>query len=176
MILVKDRNFELFINSSEIQSKIDLLSSRIKADVEGKNPLFITVLNGAFIFAADLIRRFQFPLEVAFIRVASYSGTSSSGKVREVIGLDMDITGRIVVIVEDIIDSGITMEYLIGMMKELGAKEVRIATFLFKPGAFQKDYKIDYVGMEIPNDFIVGYGLDYDGYGRNYPDIYKISE
>jgi hypoxanthine phosphoribosyltransferase len=148
----------------------------MKADLEGKNPLFVVVLNGAFIFASDLIRQFDFPLEVAFIRVASYSGTSTSGKVREILGLNMDISGRTVIVVEDIIDSGLTMKFLAKMLGNLGAAEVKIATFLFKPKAFQQDYVIDYVGMEIPNDFIVGYGLDYDGHGRNYPDIYKIKE
>jgi hypoxanthine phosphoribosyltransferase len=175
-ILVKDRYFIPFISSGEIQSKIDILSEKVSGKVRGKNPLFIVVLNGAFIFASDLVRRFDFPLEIAFIRVASYSGTSSSGKVKKIIGLNMDITGRSVVIVEDIIDTGTTMEHLIKMFDEMGAAEVRIATLLFKPAAFTRDYKIDFVGMEIPNDFIVGYGLDYDGYGRNYPDIYKIKE
>ncbi len=175
-IQVKDRHFDPFIKSSLIDQKIEDLAKEVERDVKDKNPLFIVVLNGAFVFAADLIRRFDFPLEITFIKVASYSGTSSSGKVREMLGLDKNIEGRTVIIVEDIIDSGTTMKYLIETLKNMGAAEVRIASLLFKPEAFKMDFRIDYVGMEIPNDFIVGYGLDYDGYGRNYPDIYKIKE
>jgi len=175
-ILVKDRYFDPFITSSEIDRKIEELAKRVSGDVKDKKPLFIVVLNGAFVFAADLIRHFDFPLDITFIKVASYTGTSSSGKVREMLGLDKNIEGRTVIIVEDIIDTGITMKHLIEKLKDMGAAEVRIASLLFKPEAFRMDFSIDYVGMEIPNDFIVGYGLDYDGYGRNYPDIYKIKE
>jgi hypoxanthine phosphoribosyltransferase len=175
-ILVKDRHFDPFITSSEINKKIESVAKKVSRDVKDKNPLFIVVLNGAFVFAADLIRHFDFPLEITFIKLASYSGTKTSGKVMEIVGLDREIGGRTVVVVEDIIDTGITMDHLIGMLHEKGAAEIKIASLLFKPAAFRMDFRIDYVGMESPNDFIVGYGLDYDGYGRNYPDIYKIRE
>lgn len=175
-IRVIDKDFTPFIDSQKIQGCIEILAGKIRKDVGDKDPLFLVVLNGAFIFAADLLRQFDFPLEVSFIKLASYTGTKTSGTVREIVGLDRDISGRVVIVVEDIIDSGITMDYLTGLLLELGAADVRIATLLFKPKAFKKSFAIDYVGMEIPNDFIVGCGLDYNGYGRNYPDIYKISE
>jgi hypoxanthine phosphoribosyltransferase len=127
-------------------------------------------------FAADLVKKLNFPCELSFIKLASYSGTCSSEKVRELIGLNEDLSGRTVVVIEDIIDTGITLGDLMETVKSKNAVEVKLAALLFKPKAFLKSYPIDYIGIEIPNDFIVGYGLDYDGYGRNYPDIYKIVE
>jgi hypoxanthine phosphoribosyltransferase len=127
-------------------------------------------------FAADLIKKLNFPCELSFIKLSSYSGTTSSNKVRELIGLSEDLTGRTIVVIEDIIDTGVTLGDLIETVKSKNAVEVKLAALLFKPKAFRKSYPIDYIGIEIPNDFIVGYGLDYDGYGRNYPDIYKIVE
>lgn len=135
---------------------------------------FLVVLNGAFIFAADLLKRIKIDCQVSFVKLSSYSGTKTTNIVRELIGLDEILHGRTIVIVEDIIDTGLTMAEAINKLYKLEAAEVYLATLLFKPKAFQKDFKIDYIGIEIPNDFIVGYGLDYDGFGRNYPDIYKI--
>ncbi len=169
-----DKEFKIFINNEEIQKAVQNVADSIEKDMHDKNPLFLIILNGAFIFASDLIRRFEFDCEVSFVKLSSYSGTKSTSMVRELIGLDHNLRDRNVVIVEDIIDTGVTMEYTVHQLKSLGANEVKIATLLFKPGAFQKDYRIDYIGMKIPNDFIIGYGLDYDGYGRNYPDIYTI--
>ena len=127
-------------------------------------------------FASDLLKKVELPCEISFVKLASYEGTSSTETVRQLIGFDEDLTGRSVVIIEDIIDSGITMENVLGQLETMGAEDVKIATLLFKPDAFRKDYKIDYVGLDIPNDFIVGYGLDYDGQGRNLKDIYKITD
>jgi len=175
-IKVHDKHFELFISSENIQNTIEGLAEQLNRDLEGKNPLFLVVLNGAFIFAADLFKRMRIDCQVSFVKLSSYVGTESTNVVRELIGLDEVLRGRTVVIVEDIIDTGITMAETMSKLRKLEAAEVRLATLLFKPAAFQKDYHIDYIGMEIPNDFIVGYGLDYDGHGRNYPDIYKIIE
>jgi hypoxanthine phosphoribosyltransferase len=152
------------------------MAAKMNKDLKGKNPLFIIVLNGAFMFASDLLKKINIDCEITFVKLSSYVGTKSSHLVREVIGLDKPLSNRHVVVVEDIIDTGITMHDTLPKLKNLDAAEVQIATLLFKPKAFQKDFKIDYIGMEIPNDFIVGYGLDYDGLGRNLPDIYKIVE
>jgi hypoxanthine phosphoribosyltransferase len=176
MIKVHDKTFEVFISSKEIQETIDVMAEKITRDLKDKKPLFLVVLNGAFVFAADLLRRIDFDCEVSFVKLSSYVGTKSTTMVRELIGLDEVLSGRTVVIVEDIIDTGITMASTIPKLKKLEAVDVRLASLLFKPGAFQKDFRIDYIGMEIPNEFIVGYGLDYDGLARNYPDIYKIVE
>jgi hypoxanthine phosphoribosyltransferase len=175
-IMVHNKEFAKFIESSQIEEAVDKIASRINSDLAGKNPLFLIVLNGAFMFAADLLKKITVPCQISFVKLSSYIGTSTTSAVRELIGLDEVLTGRTVVIVEDIIDTGITMGVTIEKLKKLEAAEVYIATLLFKPNAFRMNYEIDYIGMEIPNDFIVGYGLDYDQQGRNYPDIYKIIE
>ena len=175
-IKVKDKVFEISIGSKQIDEAIKNMAVNMDKDLEGKKPLFLIVLNGAFVFAADLLRAMKMDCEVSFVKLSSYVGTKSTNTVRELIGLDKALTGRTVVIIEDIIDTGVTMAHTLPKLKDLGAKDVKIATLLFKPDAFKKSYKIDYIGMEIQNDFIVGYGLDYDGFGRNYADIYKIVE
>jgi hypoxanthine phosphoribosyltransferase len=175
-IRVHDKEFSKFIEAAQIEQAVITIANRINADLSGKNPLFLIVLNGAFMFAADLLKRINIPCQISFVKLSSYIGTSTTSAVRELIGLDEVLTGRTVVIVEDIIDTGITMGVTIDKLKKLEAAEVHIATLLFKPDAFRMNYEIDYIGMEIPNDFIVGYGLDYDQQGRNYPDIYKIIE
>ena len=173
-IKVKDKTFKLSIPADELERAVNEIAQRINLDLAGANPLFLVVLNGAFIFASDLYRKITIPSEVSFVKLASYSGTSSTSEVKELIGLNESLKGRTVVIVEDIIDTGITMQYLISKLEYLGVEKVLIAALLFKPSAFRESFRIDYLGMEIPNEFIVGYGLDYDGYGRNYADIYKI--
>ena len=173
-ITVKDKEFKLSISAEEINSVVKELASRLNHDLKGKNPIFLVVLNGAFIFAADLYRKIEIPSEISFVKLASYSGTSTTSDVKELIGLNEKLKGRTVVIIEDIIDTGITMDNIIGKLKNLEAADVKLAALLFKPGAFVKDFHIDYIGLEIPNDFIVGYGLDYNGLARNYPDIYRI--
>jgi len=175
-IKVKDKEFRLFIKSKEIDKTVKKIADQINHDMVGKVPLFIVVLNGAFIFASDLFKRINVDCEVTFVKLSSYSGTQSTQIVRELIGLDEVLKERTIVIIEDIIDTGITMDNTINKLKHLEAADVRVATLLFKPNAFQKEFKIHYKGIDIPNDFIVGYGLDYDGFGRNYPDIYKIVE
>lgn len=175
-IKVLDKEFELFISSGKIQTAIEEMAHKINKDNAEKTPLFIVILNGAFVFAGDLIKQITVPCEVTFVKLSSYSGTQSTNVVREMIGLDVPLHDRDVIVVEDIIDTGITMEYIINHLKKLSAKEVRVATLLLKPESLKKNIPIDYVGLQIPNDFIVGYGLDYDGLGRNYPDIYKIVE
>jgi len=175
-ITVHDKTFEVSIPAEKIRETVEEMAGVIGRDVRGKKPLFLIVLNGSFVFAADLVRQMDFDCEVSFVKLSSYVGTQTTNTVRELIGLDEVLRGRTVVIVEDIIDTGITMANTIEKLKKLEAAEVKLATFLFKPDAFQKDFKIDYIGLKIPNDFIVGYGLDYDGLARNYPDIYKIVE
>jgi hypoxanthine phosphoribosyltransferase len=175
-IRVKDKDFEVFIPEEKIEEAISRIAGSINEEMIGQDPVFLVVLNGAFMFAADLFKKLNMPCEISFVKLASYSGTSTSATVRELIGLNSSLKGRQVVIVEDIIDTGITMDHLIGKLVALGVADIRIAALFFKPQAFRRDFRIDYIGLEIPNDFIVGYGLDYDGYGRNYAEIYKITE
>lgn len=173
-IKVKDKDFKVFIKADTIDAAIQKLADRINKDTSEELPLFLVVLNGAFMFAADLLKRVTVECNVSFVKLASYSGTQSTHQVKELIGLNENIKGRSVIILEDIIDTGNTLNVLLNSLRAYEASKVRIATLLFKPDAFQSDYAIDYVGIEIPNDFIVGYGLDYDGFARNLPDIYKI--
>ena len=175
-IKIHDKYFEPFILFDEIDKAISKLAVKINKDMEGRTPIFLVILNGSFMVAGDLLKKIDVSCEVSFVKLASYVGTKSTEKVRQLIGFDEDIKGRTIIIVEDIIDSGITMENVLSQLDSMGAADVRIATLLFKPKAFQKSYKINYVGIEIPNDFIVGYGLDYDSQGRNLKDIYKIVE
>lgn len=169
-----DKTFELSITADEIQQAVRTMAAQINTDYAGSQPVFLIVLNGSFMFAADLLKNISFNCETNFIKLTSYSGTESTHKVRELIGVDNSLRGKKIIIVEDIVDSGITMEYLLNELKKIQPEDIRIATFLLKPEAFKKDIAIDYVGISIPNDFIVGYGLDYNGLGRNLPDIYKI--
>lgn len=175
-IKIHDHYFEEFIDFSTIDLSIEKVASSMNKDLEGTNPLFLVILNGAFMFAADLLKKIEIPCEVSFVKLASYQGTQTTEHVRELIGFNEEISGRTVVVVEDIIDTGITIDKVLDRLNRMGAAEVKIATLLFKPDAFRKDYPIDYIGIKIPNDFIVGYGLDYNGQGRNLPDIYKIAE
>lgn len=173
-VQLKDKRFRLNTSSDTILKNVERIAAEINADLKDKRPLFLVVLNGAFMFASDLMKNIHIDCEISFVKLASYQGTQSTEKVKELIGLNEDLAGRTVVVVEDIVDTGITMEGIKADLQMKGVADMRIATLLFKPKAFQKDYKIDYIGMEIPNDFIVGYGLDYDGLGRNLQAIYKI--
>lgn len=175
-VQVRDKEFSLFLTAEDIDKAVEQVAEMINLDMQGKNPLFICVLNGAFIFASDLLKKVDVECEITFVKLSSYSGTRTTNTVRELIGLDQPLAGRTVIIIEDIIDTGITMGYTLKKLRDLGATDVRIASLLFKPEAFKKNYAIDYVGIVIPNEFIVGYGLDYNGHGRNLPDIYKIIE
>jgi len=173
-IQIKDKKFRLSIPESEIQAAVKNVAEQINRDIADKNPIFICVLNGAFMFAGDLMKNVNMPCEITFVKLSSYDGLYTSGVVKEIIGLNESVVGRNVVVVEDIVDTGITMERILSSLRTKGANEIRVATFLQKPDALQRDIKIDYVAMKIPNDFIVGYGLDYDGYGRNLKDIYTV--
>lgn len=176
VITIKDKQFELFIEQEVVELAIKRIAQQINADLKDKNPIFLAVLNGSFMFAGELMKEVNIPSEITFVRLASYRGTTTTENVQEVLGLNEGIEGRNVVIVEDIVDSGHTMTSL---LKELGNHKpasIKIATLLFKPAALVKKLDLDYVALEIPNDFIVGYGLDYDGYGRNLKDIYKIKQ
>lgn len=165
-----------FLFLRKIKARVAEVAAQISHDLEGKRPLFLAVLNGSFVFAADLLRGIETPCEISFVRMASYEGTSSTGAVKQLIGLKEDIKDRTVVIVEDIIDSGLTMVHLLELLKEKQPADIKIAALLVKPGNLKVELDIPYCCFEIPNDFIVGYGLDYDGEGRNLPSIYTVTE
>ncbi|SNC67683.1 hypoxanthine phosphoribosyltransferase [Hymenobacter gelipurpurascens] len=172
-IALHNKEFEPYLPAAQLASAIQALAARLNQDYAGQTPLFVAVLNGSFMFAADLMKSLSIDCEISFIKVASYQGTSSTGKVQEVLGLSQEINGRHVVILEDIVDTGHTMRML---LDTLGAKQpasLEVATLFLKPECLQHELSLRYVGLSIPNDFIVGYGLDYDGLGRNYPDVYK---
>lgn len=173
-IKVKDKEFKLLLSEEQIKEAIKNIAEKINNDLTGKNPVFLAVLNGSFMFASDLMKNIRIPSEISFVKLASYEGMESGGKVKEVFGLSERIDGRTVVVVEDIIDSGRTMQQLLSSLSTRNPAEIRIATFLLKPDALQCDLKIDYVAFEIPNDFVVGFGLDYDGYGRNFGAVYTL--
>ena len=175
-ITVLDREFSVYITEDEIQSRITALAEKINEDLKGQDVLFFGVLNGVFLFAADIFRQINLECQVSFIKLASYDGTSSTGKIKELIGWNEDITGKTVVVLEDIVDTGATLERVIGELKLRKAADIKICTLLFKPEAYTRDIPIDYIGFEIPNNFVVGYGLDYDGYGRNLKAIYKLTK
>ena len=175
-VVVKDKKFELFISEDEITSIVNSIAKNINKS-KVKNPLFISVLNGSFMFSSDIMKKITIlNTEIAFIKLSSYSGTQTTGKVEELIGLANEIQGRNIIILEDIIDTGITLEKLISLLKKENVADIKVATLLFKPNAYTKDISIDYIGKEISNDFVVGYGLDYDEIGRNLPNIYKLKE
>lgn len=175
-VKILDRNFKMYLREAEIQQRIREVANQISHDLQGKDPLFVGILNGSFMFAADLMRVVSIPAEISFIKVASYEGTSSTGKVTDLIGLNESLEGRTVVIVEDIIDSGLSMTRIIEEIKKSNPAEVRICSLLVKPGNLQVELDIPYCCFRIPNDFIVGYGLDYDRYGRGLRDIYVVTE
>jgi len=170
-----DKEFEISLPNADIQVAIKNIANKMKTDLEGKQVLFICILNGAFMFASELMKEVELnDAEISFLKLASYSGVNSTGEIKELIGLNEVITGRTVVIIEDIVDSGHTIKGVIEQLIEKGAKDVKVATLLFKPEALKVDIKLDYIGIEIPNDFIVGFGLDYDRRGRNFKDIYTL--
>ena len=173
-VKIHDKNFEIFINANEIDKIIFQIADAIN-NSGIKNPLFIAILNGSFLFAADLIRKITIPnSEISFLKLSSYSGIKSTGKVDELIGLSNSVSGRDIIVLEDIVDTGITLEKIILLLDKEKVNSIKIATLLFKPNAYQKEYHIDYVGKSIENDFVVGYGLDYDEKGRNLKNIYKL--
>ncbi len=176
IVKIKDKMFETSIPEAEIKSRVKALAEQISRDMEGRNPLLLAVLNGSFIFAADLMREMTIPCEISFVKLASYEGTTSTGKIKEVIGINEDLTNRTVIIVEDIVESGLTMKRMIESLGTRNPESVHICTLLLKPDRLKTQLDIEYVAFKIPNDFILGYGLDYDQQGRNLKDIYTIKE
>ncbi|MBN2349233.1 MAG: hypoxanthine phosphoribosyltransferase [Bacteroidales bacterium] len=173
-IKLLDKEFQVSIYANEIQQAVNIMAEKMNQELKGKEVIFLGILNGAFMFASDLIRKINFPTQISFLKLASYSGTSSSGEVKQLIGVNENIAGKTVVVLEDIVDSGITIEQIIEQLQTFEPSEIKIAALLFKPDAFKKKIRLDYVGIEIPNNFIVGYGLDYNGFGRNLKDIYTV--
>ena len=175
-ITIKDKAFEVSIPEAEIQERVRAVADRINHDLEGQKPVFLAVLNGSFVFAADLIRCINIPSEISFVRLQSYAATESTGVVKEIRGLTTDIKGRNVVIVEDIVDTGRTMSHMVESLQKYHPNSIRICTLLLKPGKLTVPLDVEYAALRIPNDFIVGYGLDYDQVGRGLRDIYTLGE
>ena len=175
-IKIKDKVFTLSISEEEILKEVSRVASEINTKLAGKDPIFISVLNGSFMFTSDLMKRITIPCEISFVKLASYQGVASTGEIKEIVGITEDLKDRTVVIVEDIVDTGLTMQRLLESIGTRAPREVFIASLLLKPEKLQVDVDVDFVAMKIPTDFIVGYGLDYDGYGRNYPNIYTVEE
>ncbi|QNH61455.1 hypoxanthine phosphoribosyltransferase [Hymenobacter sediminicola] len=172
-ISLHGKQFEPYLSAQQLSASIQQLADRLNHEYAGKQPILVAVLNGSFMFAADLMKGLSIPCEITFIRVASYQGTSSTGTVQEVLGLTEELQGRHVIIVEDIVDTGHTMRMLLDNLSANQPASLEVATLFLKPECLQHELPIRYVGLSIPNDFIVGYGLDFDGLGRNYPDVYK---
>ena len=173
-VLIHGRTFKIKITESEIQKAVTEVANQINIDLKDKKPLFLAVLNGSFIFAADLMKKVNLECEISFMKLASYDGTSSTGTIKQLIGINEEIKGRTVVIIEDIVDTGNTLSTILEQLKDLNAAEIKIATLLFKPDAYTKTIPIDYTAIVVPNDFLIGYGLDYNGLGRNLADIYVL--
>ncbi len=171
---IKNLHFEPYLSQQAIQEEVARLAKTINREHDGNDPIFIAVLNGAFIFMADLARHISIPSEITFVKVKSYEQLQSTGEHREFIGLEVPIEGRHLIIVEDIVDSGNTIQFLLKQLYDQHPASISVATLLFKPKALQHPIDVNYVCFRIPNDFVVGYGLDYDGLGRNLPDIHKL--
>ena len=175
-IHLRDKEFELFITEAEIQAAVERMARQIAVDMAGKRPLFVGILNGAFMFVADLVRVLDGNYELTFARYSSYAGTSSTSVLQDIMPISVDVKGRTIILLEDIIDTGFTMSRVMEKLREQGAEDVRLATMLFKPESLKVDLTPDYVGLQIPPAFIVGHGLDYDEMGRSYRDIYQVVE
>ncbi len=175
-VTIKGKTFKTFITEAEIKQRVKAVAERMNRDMAGKNPLLLAVLNGSFMFAADLMRDITIPCEISFVKLASYQGTTSTGEIKEVIGLNEDIAGRTVIIVEDIVDTGLTMKRMIETLGTRNPAAIHICTLLLKPEKLRIPLDIAYTAIEIPNEFILGYGLDYDQQGRNLRDIYTLVE
>jgi hypoxanthine phosphoribosyltransferase len=173
-VTVLDKTFREMISEEKIISRIEELSEKINSDYAGQEVVFLGILNGAFLFAAELFKRINIKARISFVKLASYEGTSSSGTIKELIGWNEDIRNKHIIIIEDIVDTGNTLERIVDELVIRKASGIKVATLLFKPGAYTKDIPLEYVGFEIPNDFVIGFGLDYDGYARNLPAIYTL--
>ena len=176
MIKLHDVCFEPYLTEVQIQSQIQKMSHQIQLDFKGEIPIFLGVLNGSFMFCADLVKQFVGDCEVHFVKLSSYQKMESTGEVLELIGLEKNLEDRTVIVVEDIVDTGNTLQKIMEMLKPKQAKAIKIATLFLKPSVYTKNIQIDYIGFQIPNDFIVGYGLDYEGLGRNLREVYKVKD
>lgn len=176
MIQLHDKEFVPFISASEIDFTIAKMADLVSDDFADEIPIFVGVLNGSFMLVSDFMKKYKKPCEVSFIKMASYNGTSSTNDVKKLIGLNQDLSGRTIIVLEDIVDNGNTLVALKEQFKQQKVKHFKIATLFYKPEAYKQDIKIDYIGIRIPNKFIVGYGLDYNGLGRNLPEIYQIQD
>jgi hypoxanthine phosphoribosyltransferase len=176
LVKIKDKQFELFISEEEILSEVRSLGSQLSETYRDKEIVFLAMLNGAFMFASDLMKMISIPCKVSFVKVSSYQGMNSTGKITELIGINEDLKGKHVVVVEDIVDTGTTIEGILPEIENSGAASVQVCTLLFKPEAFKGNRKPEFIGFSIPNKFVVGYGLDYDGYGRNLNAIYQLKK
>ncbi len=174
-IKLKDKNFKPFIVEERIAEAVKKIAGQVNSDLENEFPLFLAVLNGSFMFASDLLKEISIPCEISFIKMKSYEGLKSTGALTELIGLSEDIENRTVVIIEDIVDSGLTLDRLIQVLKEKKVKHIKVASLLFKPEMYAKNHKIDYFGFSISKEFVIGYGLDYEGQGRNLKEIYILA-
>ena len=170
---IKDLSFKKFISKVKVQQKVALLAEQINEDYADKAPIFLPILNGSFMFASDLIKQIKAPSKISFVKVSSYAGTTSSGQLKTLIGLEESLFNQHIIIVEDIVDTGLTLQKIVEELKGLGAKSVEVIALLRKQPAREKMIEVKYVGFEIDNEFVVGYGLDYDGLGRNLEDIYE---
>ncbi len=175
-IKVLDLTFETSIPEAIIQVEVKRIADEMNRDLIDKNPIFLGILNGAFMFASDLFKQITIPCQITFLKLASYEGTTTTGTVKQLIGINQELKDRVVIVLEDIVDTGITLDTIIRQLSGYQPKEILVATMLHKPESAKKEVKLDYVGLEIPNDFVLGYGLDYNGYGRNLPEIYTLVE
>lgn len=171
-MIINNKKFKLLLQASEINSVVEEVAERMNSSLKNENPLFLVVLNGAFMFAADLMKKITIDCELSFIKVSSYEGTSSTSSLKQILGLEENIEGRTIVIIEDIIDTGFTIETIINQLQQKKPAAIQIATLLYKPDAFCKKFSVDYIAKSVPNEFLVGYGLDYNGRGRNLAAIY----
>jgi hypoxanthine phosphoribosyltransferase len=172
---IKDLQFKEFISKSKVREQVSVLAEQINRDYKDKSPVFVPILNGSFMFAADLIKQIELPCRISFVKVSSYSGTASSGQLKTLIGLEESLFNQDIIIVEDIIDTGLTLQRIVEELKSLGTKSVEVVALLRKQTAREKPIEVKYVGFEIENEFVLGYGLDYDGFGRNREDIYQAT-
>lgn len=176
-IQIKDKKFVPFIDRERISKYVKFLANQVAEETDPNEvPVFIGILNGSFMFAADFIREYPHECHITFVKMASYSGMNSSGKVKHLVGVNEDLTGKTVIILEDIIDTGNTLSEIYEIFRDKNVKQLKIATLFFKPDVFRKELPIDYIGKSIEDKFVIGYGLDYDGLGRNLPDLYQLAE
>jgi hypoxanthine phosphoribosyltransferase len=173
--VILDKKFREIISEEAICKRIEELAGEINRDFSGREVLFLGILNGAFLFAADLFKKIKLTARISFVKLASYEGTRTTGSVKELIGWNESVSGMPVIVLEDIVDTGHTLERIAGELRIRKASEIKVATLLFKPEAYTKKIPVDYIGFNIPNDFVVGHGLDYDGYGRNLPGVYTLA-